>query len=137
MPNVDARTLRRESTDAERRLWAALRDRRLAGHRFRRQHPVGGFILDFACTKHRLAIEADGGQHVDGASDERRTAALRKEGWRVLRFWNNDILTNTEGVILTILEALSGTETLTRSRATPATTLSRSAGEGLTVPDGK
>src|SRR5690349_5275403 len=83
-----------------------LRDRRLVGYRFRRQHPLGGFILDFACTRYRLAVEADGGQHADYPADERRTAILRKQGWRVLRFWNNDILTNAEGVILTILQAL-------------------------------
>src|SRR6266852_562955 len=96
MANQIARRLRRDSTDAERRLWAVLRDRRLAGYRFRRQHPVGDYIVDFACTKHGLIIEAD----------ERRTAFLRAEGWRVLRFWNNDILANPEGVVETILETL-------------------------------
>jgi len=106
MPNQIARRLRRDSTDAERRLWAVLRDRRLAGYRFRRQHPVGDYIVDFACTKHGLIIEADGGQHADSEADERRTAFLRAEGWRVLRFWNNDILANPEGVLETILQAL-------------------------------
>ena len=106
MPNENARRLRRESTDTERRLWAILRDRRLAGYRFRRQHPVGDFIVDFACTKHRLVIEADGGQHSDNKADQRRTAFLEAEGWRVIRFWNNDALANAEGVLETILEAL-------------------------------
>jgi len=106
MPSRQARQLRRDMTDAERRLWSALRDRRIAGHKFRRQHPVGPFILDFACLELRLAIEADGGQHADSERDRCRTAWLEGEGWRVLRFWNNDILTNMEGVAARILEAL-------------------------------
>jgi very-short-patch-repair endonuclease len=93
-------------TDAERRLWFALRDRRLAGYKFRRQHPIGGFIVDFACTKHHLVVEADGGQHSESESDARRTAKIEAMGWRVLRFWNNDILANNEGVILTLLREL-------------------------------
>jgi very-short-patch-repair endonuclease len=84
-----------------------LRDRRLEGHRFRRQHPVGDFVVDFACTKHRLIIEADGSQHADNPADDRRTAFLQKEGWRVLRFWNSDVLANTEGVVDIILQALN------------------------------
>jgi very-short-patch-repair endonuclease len=106
MPNQNARALRRDSTDAERRLWAVLRDRRLAGYRFRRQYPVGDFVVDFACTKHNLVVEADGGQHSDNEADLRRTAFLQREGWRVVRFWNNDVLANTEGVVETILRAL-------------------------------
>ena len=106
MPRTFARKLRANMTDAERRLWSALRDRRLQQFKFRRQHPLGPFIVDFACIEHRLVIEADGGQHVDNAEDAKRTAVLESRGWRVLRFWNNDILTNTEGVQLAILEAL-------------------------------
>jgi very-short-patch-repair endonuclease len=106
MPNQNARALRRGSTDTERRLWAVLRDRRLAGYRFRRQHPIGDFIVDFVCTKHHLVVEADGGQHADSEADERRTKILKEEGWRVIRFWNNDVLANTEGVVETILRAL-------------------------------
>jgi very-short-patch-repair endonuclease len=102
-----ATELRCNTTDAERRLWAALRDRRLQGYKFRRQHPIGPFIVDFACTKHHLVIEADGSQHDESPSDARRTAWLEGQGWRVLRFWNNDILANTEGVVSTILQALS------------------------------
>ncbi len=103
-PNVHE--LRLNATDAERRLWAALRDRRLQSYKFRRQHPIGRFVVDFACTKHRLVIEADGGQHNESTADLRRTAWLESEGWRVIRFWNNDILANTEGVLSTILQAL-------------------------------
>jgi very-short-patch-repair endonuclease len=130
MPNENARQLRRQATEAERRLWAVLRDRRLSGFRFRRQHPVCGFILDFACTRYRLAVEADGSQHADSPTDARRTRILERHGWRVLRLWNNDILSETETVLEAILTALSESPTLTRSRAVPATTLSRIAGEG-------
>ena len=108
MPNQRARQFRRGSTDAERRLWALLRDRRLAGYKFRRQHPIAAFIVDFACTKYRLVVEADGGQHAESIADARRTAVLERQGWRVIRFWNNDILTNAEGVIETILRMLRG-----------------------------
>ena len=107
IPSERARELRRDATDAERRLWSALRDRRLRGYRFRRQHPIGDFIADFACTRHCLIVEADGGQHADNEADHRRTAWLEAEGWRVLRFWNNDVLANTDGVIETILRELS------------------------------
>ena len=106
MPNQRARRLRQSSTDAERRMWSALRDRRLTSYKFRRQHPVGDFIVDFACTKFRLVIELDGGQHADDPADIRRTAWLEGQGWKVIRFWNNDILTNTDGVLQTILRTL-------------------------------
>jgi very-short-patch-repair endonuclease len=94
-------------TDAERRLWAALRGRRLQGYKFRRQHPLGSFVLDFVCMEHRLVIEADGGQHSDNEADRRRTRWLESRGWRVIRFWNNEILSNTEGVVETILRTLA------------------------------
>jgi very-short-patch-repair endonuclease len=101
-----ARHLRRNSTVAEAHLWFALRDRRLAGCKFRRQYPISGFIVDFACIKHKLIVEADGGQHSESSADTRRTAVLEGQGWKVIRFWNNDILSNIEGVIETILKAL-------------------------------
>jgi very-short-patch-repair endonuclease len=107
MANRQARALRVAMTDAERRLWACLRGRPLVSYKFRRQHPIGRYIVDFACIEHRLAVEADGGQHCDNEADERRTASLERRGWRVLRFWNTDILTNSEGVQEMILEALS------------------------------
>ncbi len=103
-----ARRLRKTMTDAERRLWSALRGRRLRGYKFRRQHPLGAFIVDFACIEHQLAVEADGGQHAESTDDSRRTAWLERQGWRVLRFWNNDILTNIGGVQSAILRALGG-----------------------------
>jgi very-short-patch-repair endonuclease len=107
MPNRIARQLRRSSTDAERRTWSALRDRRLSRFKFRRQHPIGNYVVDFACIKHRLVIEIDGGQHSDNAADIRRTALLESQGWKVIRFWNNDVLGTTDGVIQAILRALN------------------------------
>jgi very-short-patch-repair endonuclease len=107
MPIERARQLRQDATDAEQRLWSALRDRRLSGYRFRRQYPIGRYIADFACTRHRLIVEADGSQHADSDADRARTAWLEGQGWRVLRFWNNDVLANTDGVVETILKELT------------------------------
>ena len=87
-------------------MWSALRDRRLSRYRFRRQHPIGQHIVDFACTEHALAIEIDGGQHADNPVDAGRTARLQSQGWKVLRFWNNEVPANTNGVIEAILRAL-------------------------------
>jgi very-short-patch-repair endonuclease len=106
MPNQNARQLRQSSTDAERRMLSALRDRRLLRYKFRRQHPIGPYIVDFVCTKHALLVEIDGGQHANNAADARRTAWLEKRGWRVMRFWNHDVLANTSGVTETIVRAL-------------------------------
>ena len=104
-----ARDLRRHSTDAERTLWYALRDRRLGGARFRRQKPIGSRIVDFYSAEARLVIELDGGGHADDvtvADDGRRTRELEAHGLRVLRFWNTDVLQNLDGVLATIVEAL-------------------------------
>ncbi|MFO1242712.1 MAG: phosphomethylpyrimidine synthase ThiC [Rickettsiales bacterium] len=98
-----ARKLRKDSTNAEQLMWNLLRDRQLLGLKFRRQHPVEGYIADFACTEHQLIIELDGGQHNTDegkAADSERTAALKAKGWKVLRFWNNDVLQNVEGVVV-------------------------------------
>jgi primosomal protein N' (replication factor Y) len=105
-PPTHSRRLRAQATDAERRLWALLRDRQIGGCKFRRQHPVGPFFADFAAVERRLIVEADGGQHADSHADARRTAWLESQGWRVIRFWNNEILTNPEGVARAVLEAL-------------------------------
>ena len=107
MPNPRARQLRTDMTDAERRLWSLLRGRRPDGHKFRRQHPVGPFIADFACIERMLIIEADGGQHADDPDDQRRTERLETQGWQVVRIWNNEILRNSEGVAQAILVALA------------------------------
>ncbi len=106
MANRRARHLRHNPTEAERTLWRLLRARRFHDHKFRRQHPIGPFIADFTCVAARLIIEADGGQHADAPADMRRTAWLERQGWRVIRFWNNDILANPEYVAETILAAL-------------------------------
>jgi very-short-patch-repair endonuclease len=106
MANCRARQLRQDSTDAERRMWSELRDRRLLRYKFRRQHPIGPYIVDFACTRHQVVIELDGGQHAESTEDVRRTAWLQSQGWRVIRIWNNDVLINTSGVTKTILRAL-------------------------------
>jgi very-short-patch-repair endonuclease len=104
-----AAPMRRQQTDAESALWAELRARRLGGHKFRRQWTLGPYIADFCCLESLLIVEADGGQHTP-ASDRARTEYLRARGFRILRFWNNDILTNMEGVLTTILGALRGFE---------------------------
>jgi very-short-patch-repair endonuclease len=102
-----ARALRREMTEAERRLWLMLRMRQVRGMRFRRQVPIGRYIADFACHEARLVVEVDGGQHDAAAMDEaERRRFLEGEGYRVLRFWNNEVLGNPEGVVVTIAAAL-------------------------------
>jgi very-short-patch-repair endonuclease len=104
-----ARRLRREDTDAEARLWNVLRDRRLGGWKWRRQVAKGPFIVDFLCVEAGLVVELDGGQHSEQvAYDERRTAYLERQGLRVLRLWNSDVLTNRDGVCISILDALGG-----------------------------
>jgi len=102
-----ARELRAASTDAERRLWYYLRDRRLSGYRFRRQAPIGRFVVDFVCVRARLIVELDGGQHADHLlEDLERTQWLARSGYRVIRFWNHEVLQRTEAVLESILEAL-------------------------------
>jgi very-short-patch-repair endonuclease len=102
----NARKLRRDMTDVERVLWRLLRDRRLAGYKFRRQAPFGNFILDFVCDDRRLVVEADGGQHADSQGDRERDAFLRRNGFAVIRYWNHEILENAEGVVFDLLHRL-------------------------------
>jgi len=101
-----ARELRRFQAEAEKRLWSRLRASRFFGWKFKRQQPLGSYIVDFVCLEARLIIEADGGQHNGSAHDEARDAWLNSRGYRVLRFWNNDVLGNTEGVLEAIRAAL-------------------------------
>ena len=108
-----ARDLRKESTDAENKLWLILRSRRLAGFKFRRQHRIAGYIVDFYCVRYRLAIELDGGQHADPNAlryDERRTRDLNELGIRVLRFWDHDLLKDTALVADEIFRRLNESE---------------------------
>ena len=101
-----ARRLRRDGTDAERLLWRALRESGMKW-KFRRQHPIGRCIADFACPARKLAVELDGGQHAgQAAADAARSAELADQGYRVIRFWNNDVIGNIEGVLTTIQQAL-------------------------------
>jgi very-short-patch-repair endonuclease len=110
-----ARKLRRTQTDAEQKLWLSLRNRRLAGLKFRRQAPVAGFIADFLCDEAKLVIELDGSQHAENENDVTRTAALNAAGFEVLRFWNNEVVETLDGVLQRIVEAAQ----LAKSEAQP------------------
>ena len=102
-----ARRLRANQTDAETVLWNRIRNRQIDGQKFARQVPILGYICDFVCREQRLIIEVDGGQHNESAADVIRDRRLAEEGYRVLRFWNNDVLGNIEGVLMTIQAELS------------------------------
>jgi very-short-patch-repair endonuclease len=94
-------------TDAERLLWSRLRQRQLHGYKFRRQMPIGSYIADFACLEARLMIELDGSQHQEQRGyDQQRDDWLQQQGFQILRFWNNDVFNNIEGVLTVILERL-------------------------------
>ena len=102
-----ARKLRKKLTDVENKLWSQLRGRQLSGVKFRRQHPIGPFIVDFCCVERGLVVELDGSQHAErNAADERRTRLIERSGYRVLRFWDNEVLINLYGVLERISEAL-------------------------------
>lgn len=104
-----ARRLRRESTDAEQVLWRLLRNRQLAGWKFRRQVPIGRYIVDFVCFEKRLIVEIDGGRHQQQADhDDKRTRWLASEGFRVIRFWNNEVLGETAAVQQAVPTELEG-----------------------------
>jgi very-short-patch-repair endonuclease len=124
---MKAQRLRRDLTDAERKLWSALHNRQLDGAKFRRQQPIGPFIADFLCQEQRLIVEADGGQRAGSAADQRRTAFIESKGYRVLRFWNNDILSNLDGVAQVVAAALSIPHPAQASPESP----SPSRGEGF------
>jgi very-short-patch-repair endonuclease len=102
------RQLRSNSTDAERVLWQALRNRQLGGFKFRRQHPIPPYIVDFVCLEQRLIVELDGGQHAETRTyDEVRTSALEPAGYKVMRFWNNEFLNNRDAALEQVLRTLS------------------------------
>lgn len=102
-----AASLRRTATDAELALWLQLRGRRLGGHKFRRQWTLERYVVDFCCLEARLIVEVDGGQHT-ATRDRNRTEALQSMGFRILRFWNNEVLGNMDGVLHVLLQALEG-----------------------------
>ena len=107
-PTIKSRELRANMTDAERRLWACLSDRKVGGIRFNTQFPIGPFICDFVSRGAKLVIEVDGGQHADSErSDAARTRYIEQQGYRVIRFWNNDVLSNIDGVVAEISRVLS------------------------------
>ncbi|HWK98166.1 MAG TPA: endonuclease domain-containing protein [Pseudolabrys sp.] len=121
MARSRARSLRRDSTDAERLIWSALRAHRLDGASFRRQTPIGPYIVDFCCHAANLVVELDGGQHFDSdqiTKDGRRDAFLSAKGYRVLRFSNHDVMTNRDGVLEVIAAVLANapSPTLPRKR---------------------
>jgi very-short-patch-repair endonuclease len=122
----NARALRRVMTNAERKLWGALRSRQLNGAKFRRQVPVGPFVAGFLCYGTRAVIEVDGGQHADPAHNRARDRWFVANGFRVLRFWNNDVLRNLEGVLETIAPELHGAS----PHPAPAAPTSPARGEG-------
>ena len=104
-----ARELRREQTPAERTLWGQLSNRKVMDAKFRRQHPIGNHIVDFVCLERGLVVELDGGHHNDlqtAVADEERTRQIERSGYRVLRFWNNDVEGNLAGVVESIARAL-------------------------------
>ncbi|MDV0594692.1 MULTISPECIES: endonuclease domain-containing protein [unclassified Enterobacter] len=102
-----SKQLRKQMTPEELRLWYLLRGRHFFGYKFRRQMPIGAYVVDFSCLKAKLIIELDGGQHQDEeAYDQRRTAYLKTNGWEVMRFWNNEFRVNEEAVLNLILQRL-------------------------------
>ncbi|MHB8136381.1 MAG: endonuclease domain-containing protein [Anaerolineaceae bacterium] len=104
---ANARQLRRDQTLAETKLWLALRSHQLENIHFRRQHPIGNYIVDFCAPQAKLIIELDGSQHLEQQEyDAERTEFLESKGYRVLRFWNRDVLNNLDGTIIVILDAL-------------------------------
>ncbi len=106
-----ARALRQNATESEKRLWYRIHSRQLNGHKFRRQHPVGRYVVDFACVELKLVVEIDGGQHAEQAdADLKRTRELESLGYTVIRFWNNEVLGNIEGVLETLTLTLSQRE---------------------------
>ena len=126
-----ARSLRRDSTDAERIVWGALRAHRLNGTSFRRQTPVGPYVADFVCHSAKLIVEIDGGQHFEREQqkrDARRDAFLASKGYRILRFNNYDVMTNWQGVLETIAAALA---------AAPSPTLPRERGRERALTPGE
>jgi len=118
-----ARALRENQTDAERRMWMLLRDRRLAHLKFKRQVAIGRYFVDLICLQKRLIIELDGGQHNENATDAKRTAWLESQNFKVIRFWNNDVLRNPGGVLTAILLHL---------KMTPSPLAGEGWGEGST-----
>jgi len=122
-----AKALRASMTEAERRLWYLLRAHRFQGMKFKRQAMIGRYIVDFVSFRRHLIVEVDGGQHADSETDDRRTHWLEGQGFRVLRFWNNEVLNNTGGVLDAIMAASTNPSPDTPLRGAPP---SPTRGEG-------
>ena len=123
-----ARKLRSQMTDAERKLWFALKDRRFQSFKFRRQVPVGPYVADFLTFESRLVVEVDGGQHAESDRDAKRDRWFAESNFRVMRFWNNEVLSNLEGVLTVLAAELANTpHPAPRLRSTPP---SPARGEG-------
>ena len=105
-----AKALRQNATDAEAAMWRLLRHRRLVGFKFRRQVPIESFIVDFVCFERKIVIEIDGSQHFSSQRDARRDSVLAREGFRILRYWNNDVLQRSQSVLEDIFAQLTGVE---------------------------
>ena len=131
-PRDYARVLRRRQTDVERRLWGRLRDRRLFGAKFARQVPIGPYVVDFCCREQKVIVELDGGQHAVHAPDAERTAFLEGQNYRVLRFWNNETLGNTDGVLRRIAQVLAA-----RPSPRPSPQGGEGGGRGTLAPKGE
>jgi very-short-patch-repair endonuclease len=121
-----ARTLRQNTTEAEKRVWQILRSQQMNGYKFRRQVPIGRYIADFVCHEARLILEIDGGQHDRSSPQEaERSRFLQNEGYRILRFWNNEVLANLDGIHATIAAELG--------RITPTQTLPHQGGRTFMI----
>jgi very-short-patch-repair endonuclease len=124
--------LRQHATDVEKLLWQHLRQPPFKEHHFRRQATIGRFFCDFASHKLRLIVELDGGQHADNSADAKRTALLQSKGYRVLRFWNNEVIENLEGVLTVLLTATEQASPPTPDPSPPRA--SRAGGRGARPP---
>ncbi|MBL9007216.1 MAG: endonuclease domain-containing protein [Myxococcales bacterium] len=132
MNPLHPRQLRRDSTPAEKLLWRFLRNRRLRGHKFRRQHPIGPFIVDFCCLSAHLIAEVDGGHHAATQwKDQQRSQWLHAQGYRVIRFWNHEVLSNPAGVLEYLGQCL---DSCGRGASAPPLPASPPWGEGAASP---
>jgi very-short-patch-repair endonuclease len=121
-----ARHLRRNQTDAEKLLWYKLRNRQLNGHKFRRQHPIPPYVVDLVCVEKQLITEVDGGQHMERSrADKSRDTFLEQQGYRVVRFWNNEVLQQTDEVPLTLPSPHDGERVRRNRKHSVSSSLSR------------
>ena len=131
-----ARTLRRQQTEAEKRLWWFLRNRQVSNCKFRRQQAIASFTVDFFCIEKGLIVELDGGQHAEESEkeyDEARTNFFASKGYRTMRFWNHDVLTNTEGVLTAIQTVLNAPSSQPSPQGEGVLRISLPKGEGITL----